>query len=238
MEKQSNAGAIASNAGDDFHLIWACKKLLEILKPNSELTAISVEGPTWKDSVQISENEALYSIDLAEYYGGTSFEDANSVVFSQLKYSTYQMGKDWTASILGTKTSKNKDNSIIRRLADTYKKFASEHASSIDKLTLKLVSNRKLDVGFSESIDEAVRVLNQKECSQTATLLKKLSPEHQTDIEKLYKASKLSSSSFIRFLSALNFDDCGTGIRSIHRAEVIKQMGKWSTGNLHNKYNC
>lgn len=237
MEKKNNAGAIASNAGDDFHLIWACKKLLEILKPNSELTAISVEGPTWTDSVQISEEEALYSIDLAEYYGGTNFEDANSVVFSQLKYSTYQMGKDWTASILCTKTSKNKDNSIIRRLADTYKKFTSEHASSIDKLTLKLVSNRKLDISFSESINEAVCVLNQKECSQTATLLKKLSPEHQTDIEKLYKASNLSSSSFICFLLALNFDDCGTGIRSIHRAEVIKQMGKWSTGNLHNKYN-
>ncbi len=237
MEKKNNAGAIASNAGDDFHLIWACKKLLEILKPNSELTAISVEGPTWTDSVQISEEEALYSIDLAEYYGGTNFEDANSVAFSQLKYSTYQMGKDWTASVLCTKTSKNKDNSIIRRLADTYKKFASEHASSINKLTLKLVSNRKLDVGFSESINEAVCVLNQKECSQTATLLKKLSPEHQTDIEKLYKASNLSSNSFICFLLALNFDDCGTGIRSIHRAEVIKQMGKWSTGNLHNKYN-
>ena len=25
MEKKNNAGAIASNAGDDFHLIWACK---------------------------------------------------------------------------------------------------------------------------------------------------------------------------------------------------------------------
>lgn len=36
MEKKNNAGAIASNAGDDFHLIWACKKILKILKPNSK----------------------------------------------------------------------------------------------------------------------------------------------------------------------------------------------------------
>lgn len=62
MEKKNHAGAIASNAGDDFHLIWACKKLLETLRPNSELTAISVEGPTWTDSVQISDEGALYSI--------------------------------------------------------------------------------------------------------------------------------------------------------------------------------
>lgn len=45
MDRQNNAGAIAANFGDDFYFIWACKKLLEILKPNSELTAISIEGP-------------------------------------------------------------------------------------------------------------------------------------------------------------------------------------------------
>lgn len=43
MKKRNNAGVVALNAGDDFHLIWACKKFLEILKPNSELTAISVD---------------------------------------------------------------------------------------------------------------------------------------------------------------------------------------------------
>ena len=46
MEKKNNAGAVASNAGDDFHLIWACKKILKILEPNSQLTAVSVEGPS------------------------------------------------------------------------------------------------------------------------------------------------------------------------------------------------
>ncbi len=59
MEKKSNAGAVASNAGDDFHLIWACKKLLEILKPNSELVAISVEGPAWEDSIQVEDEQKL-----------------------------------------------------------------------------------------------------------------------------------------------------------------------------------
>lgn len=237
MEKKNNAGAIASNAGDDFHLIWACKKLLEILKPNSEMTAISVEGPTWADSVLISEEEALYSIDLAEYYCGTNFEEANRVVFSQLKYSTYQMDKPWTAAALCAKTSKTKDNSIIRRLADTYGRFAIEHVNSIEKLTLKLVSNRKLQTDFLASITDAICILQQQKYTRTADLLKKVLPEHRDDIEMLYNTSHLPSTSFVRFLLALNFDDCGTSIRSIHQAEIIKQLGKWSVGNLHNKYN-
>jgi len=74
MSAKNNAGAVASNAGDDFHLIWACKKLLEILKPNDELTAISVEGPSWEDTIIIEDEQKLYSIDMAEYYGGKSFE--------------------------------------------------------------------------------------------------------------------------------------------------------------------
>lgn len=236
METKNHAGAIASNAGDDFHLIWACKKLLEILKPNSDLMAITVEGPTWADSVFISEEEALYSIDLAEYYGGVSFEEANCVVFSQLKYSTYQTHKPWTAAALCTKTSKTKDNSILRRLADTYGKFADEYVNSVEKLTLKLISNRELQPNFLASITDATSILHQKKCKRTADLLKMVSPEHRDDIEMLYNTSHLSSTWFVRFLLTLNFDDCGTGVRSIHRAEIIKQLGKWSVGNLYNRY--
>ena len=81
MEKKNNAGAIASNAGDDFHLIWACKKILKILKPNSKLTAVSVEGPSWNESIQGIDEKKLYSIDLAEYYGGKDFLHDESIIF-------------------------------------------------------------------------------------------------------------------------------------------------------------
>lgn len=232
MEKQNNAGAIASNAGDDFHLIWAGKKLLDILKPNSKLTAISVEGPTWADSIEIEDKQKLYSIDLAEYYGGIDFEQANSVIFSQLKYSAYQTDKPWTASGLCAKTSKTKDNSIIHRLADTYNGFHTQFGDVSEKLTLKLVSNRKLHQEFSAHIGECITLLKEKGYKRTGDLLKNVSTECKKDIEKLQKASGLTSASFIKFLLILDFDDCGTNIRSIHRAEIIQQLGKWSTGNL------
>ncbi|MDD3338081.1 MAG: NACHT domain-containing protein [Lachnospiraceae bacterium] len=236
MDKKNNAGAIASNAGDDFHLIWGCKKLLDTLKPNSELTAISVEGPTWADSVQIVDEQKLYSIDLAEYYGGIDFERAEHVIFSQLKYSAYQMDKPWTAAGLCTKTSTTTDNSIIRRLADTYAGFNAKFDNTSEKLTLKLVSNRKLHVDFLANISEAVLKLKEKKYKRTGDLMKSVSPKCRDDIEKLYKASSLTSVVFTKFLLALNFDDCGTDIRSIHRAEIIKQLGKWGAGNLRGRY--
>ncbi|HBN83760.1 MAG TPA: hypothetical protein DDZ89_07930, partial [Clostridiales bacterium] len=236
MEKKNNAGAIASNAGDDFHLIWACKKLLDILKPNSELTAVTVEGPTWADSVEILDEDKLYSIDLSEYYGGSNFEQAEHVIYSQLKYSAYQTEKPWTASGLCAKTSKTKDNSIIRRLADTYAGFAAKFESTSEKLTLKLVSNRQLQTDLSASIAEAVCRLKEKKYKRTADLIKSVTLEHKENIQKLYNASNLSSTLFVSFLLILNFDDCGTGIRSIHRAEIIKQLGKWNEGNLRSKY--
>lgn len=49
MKKRNNAGAIASNAGDDFHLLWACRKILQTLDSDTNLTAVSVEGPSWYD---------------------------------------------------------------------------------------------------------------------------------------------------------------------------------------------
>ncbi|WP_216554187.1 hypothetical protein [Tissierella carlieri] len=235
MDRKNNAGAVASNAGDDFHLIWACKKLLEILKPNSELTAISVEGPTWEDSIQIEDEQKLYSIDLAEYYGGNNFEQAQRIVFSQLKYSAYQMDKPWTASNLCSGT--NKGNSIIRRLADTYSGFCEKYDNVSSKLILKLVSNRNLQTDFSAHIDECITILKEKKYRRTGDLIKRLTPKCKEDINKIYKTSKLSSTGFIKFLLILNFDDCGTEIRSIHRAEIIKQLGNWNTSDIRSRYN-
>jgi len=82
-------GARESNAGDDFHFIWSAKKALQLLEPGTELEALCVEGPNIKDSIHFKDDEnALLSIDVAEYFGGKNYEDASKVIFSQLKYST------------------------------------------------------------------------------------------------------------------------------------------------------
>ena len=94
----NHAGAIASNAGDDFHLIWAAKKIIEMLKLDCDLNTVVVEGTSWEDSVQIEDQTQLYSIDLTEYYGGDCFKSADHIIFSQLKYSAYNLEKEWNLS--------------------------------------------------------------------------------------------------------------------------------------------
>lgn len=237
MGESNHAGAVASNAGDDFHLIWACKKLLQLLKPNSKLQAITVEGPAMEDAAILDDESKMYAIDLAEYYGGKDFDDAEQVVFSQLKYSAYQMEQPWTASNLCASSNKQGNNSIIRRLADTYLGFVQTQKNVEQKLVLKLVSNRSLQPNLSTHLNECISTLKKKRYTRTADLLKAISAECQIDIKKIYEASHLSSTTFIVFLQVLDFQDCGTEIRSIHKAEIVQQLANWSIANVRNRYN-
>ncbi|AOT68300.1 P-loop NTPase family protein [Geosporobacter ferrireducens] len=239
MERiKTNAGALPSNAGDDFHLLWAAQKILEMLKPNVTLTAVTVEGPAWQDSVLSDiEDSKLYAIDLAEYYGGTDFQSASKIVFSQLKYSTYMGDVAWTAASLCRSDNKKKDNSIIRRLADAYKEYTEKNEDSKDKLIIKFVSNRPISDSFKKSIAEAKEVLAKKNYKQASTLIKNLCPEFKIEIERLYKESNLNSIAFLSFIKMLDFEDCGTATRSIKKAEIIQQLGNWGIDSLQNKYN-
>ena len=236
--KKTNAGALSSNAGDDFHLLWAAQKILEMLKPNSALTAVTVEGPAWHDSVVADiDDSKLYAIDLAEYYGGETFQSATKVIFSQLKYSTYMGDIVWNIASLCSCDNKKKNNSIIRRLADAYQEYVEKNIDSGDKLTVKLVSNRSISDSLKRSINEAKEILGIKNYKRADSLLKNLSPTSKTEIEKIYKASNLSSIVFLNFIKILDFDDCGAAPRSIQRAKIIQQLGNWGIDSLQNKYN-
>lgn len=236
-EKTDNAGAVASNAGDDFHLIWACKKLLEMLKQHSDLAAVSVEGPSWEDSVVIEDTAKMYSIDLAEYYGGKNFADAHRTVLSQLKYSTYQIEKKWTAANLCASSNQKKDNSIIHRLADTYSGFCEKYESVQGKLVLKLVSNRSLSSNLSEHLEKTKEIIMEEKYERTEDLLERLDGECKKDIQRIYRESGLKSAEFIGFIQILDFNDCGTEIRSIHKAEIMQKLGKWGINNIQSTYN-
>lgn len=236
----TNAGALPSNAGDDFHLLWAAQKLLDMLRPNSNLTSVTVEGPSWQDSVVADLDESkLYSIDLAEYYGGETLQSANHIIFSQLKYSTYMGKTAWTTSTLCHSDNKKKDNSVIRRLSDTYQEYTEKYAYSKDKITLKLVSNRPIAESLKKGINEAKKLLNAEEfkLKNTHSLLNTLSEASKAEIKKIYEESKLKSFAFLGFIKVINFEDCGAATRSIQKAKIIQQLGNWGIDSLQNKYN-
>lgn len=234
----TNAGALPSNAGDDFHLLWAAQKLLKMLNHNSDLSSVTVEGPAWQDSIINDLDESkLFSIDLAEYYGGETIHSATYIIFSQLKYSTYMGNIPWTTSTLCHSDNKKKDNSIIRRLADTYEEYTKKYSHLKDKITLKLVSNRPISGGLEKGIKEAKELLLSKKIKNSISLLNALSEESKLEIKKIYEESKLKSIVFLGFIRAVDFEDCGAETRSIQKAKIIQQLGNWGIDSLQNKYN-
>lgn len=145
----STPDAPESNAGDDFHQLWAVRKALELINTDSSaLKAIALEGIHPDETHQVDpQGDQLLGVDITEYYGGENFTSAHTIVFSQLKYSTRHADEEWTLNAL-CKSYKNKKDafrgSIIHRLASIFKAHSKNSGTDqvIQKMKLKLVSNR------------------------------------------------------------------------------------------------
>ncbi|MGI6427049.1 MAG: hypothetical protein ACOX0L_05600 [Natronincolaceae bacterium] len=233
------AGARESNAGDDFHLVWAAKKALALLEPNTNFKALSVEGPSLEDERNFEiDSKDLLSIDVAEYYGDKTFETASNVIFSQLKYSTRNANKDWTLANLCTPTNKKKDNSIIRRLAQTYDGYDKRYSNLESKLVLKLVSNKKIEVDLIQLFNTCKEAITKEDIVQYVQLKGSLKSQSEKDmLKRLYSETKLESKKFIGFLLCLDFSDCGASIREIQSSEVIQKLRLWGNTDLKSDYN-
>jgi hypothetical protein len=117
MAKTDYLGAKASNAGDSFHELWALHAALELLKPETTLVAVTVEGVRSVDSGN-SNVDAWSGVDCGLYFGGDTFASASRIELVQLKYSSANPAKNWTVAGLTASASKSKNNSVVRRLAN------------------------------------------------------------------------------------------------------------------------
>ncbi len=223
-----------SNAGDDFHILWAVRKSLSILDytPNNRLFAVSVEGANLNESQEIDPSgELLLGVDLTEYYGSEHYKSASKVVFSQLKYSTRQSHKKWTCSELTKKKGKYA-GSIIHRLASIYKTYKDSFGeNSLSKLQIKLVSNRSLSSDLISLFNEIQSLLSLKEFSQFAKLKVEIDKKYHKILEEIQeseKAAGLKSADCVAFLKHLDFSECGTDTRFGQKQksiDAIKALG-------------
>ena len=88
-----------SRDGDQFHYLWAARRCLSLLSPNSGLVAVAIEGASTHEAgagPAIEAGEQV--IDVAEYYGSERIEQANLVRYVQLKHSTQHPDQPWQAS--------------------------------------------------------------------------------------------------------------------------------------------
>jgi hypothetical protein len=223
-----------SSAGDDFHILWAIKKSLELLNfDNVSLKAITIEGFEKNLSRKIDPfGEKFLGIDLTEYFGGKDFESAESIIISQLKYSTRRSNENFTFSKLyeGKKANSN-TGSIIHRLATVFKTFLDEFGRDevMKKVKIKLVSNRNINASHFNQINQIQNYLirNQRTLSFNS-VLKELPDISKDPYSKLRKASGLNLNDFTDFIRLLDFEDCGTSSRQVLKFELIKSISKAS----------
>ncbi len=115
MIEAGTNGAVASNAGDDFHVLWAAREILRLIDVQSEWQAVTVEGLPLDDrhKAEVGEHGQIADVTLCRE------EEGRAVYrYLQLKYSTANPGQPWTWSrLLKTRSSKKADSSLLGRLA-------------------------------------------------------------------------------------------------------------------------
>lgn len=220
-------GAIESNAGDDYHILWACRRALRLLDPSYGLSLIRVEGVSRKDEISVVDPDSFLAVDISEYFGGTSIDDATRVVISQLKYSQRHPDRPWTAARLCEKTGGKQERSVIARLAQAFAGYYEGDAgtSVIERLCIKLVSNRPADQALVQAIKASQDWLESRQTVKTAQLLAGLSDPHKDVIKRFQKACILNSEPFCDFLRCLDFSDCNSDSRLWQRLRLTQEIG-------------
>ncbi|MDL2311896.1 NACHT domain-containing protein [Bacteroidales bacterium OttesenSCG-928-B11] len=232
MDKKNRviSDAPESNAGDDFHVLWSIRKSLELLNTdNSALKAITVEGVLPKEAKKLDPTGFLFlGVDITEYFGGENFQNANRVIFSQLKYSTRNADANWTINSI-SKANKNKNDSfsgsIIHRLSCIFTTYLNAYDRDIvlQKVKLKLVTNRNVAKGAISLINDIQTYLHST-TSPTLAKLKSQFPKYEEEIDLLKKASKLKVNDFIDFLKLLDFSDCGIDSRFAQKQKAVEAI--------------
>lgn len=135
-----------SRAGDQFHYLWAARRLLQLINPSATLVAVAIEGtsPREVDGAAIAAGEAV--IDVTEYDGDERLETTTAVRYLQLKHSTQQADTPWpTNGLKGT----------LAGFSARYDAIRLDHGDAVAaKLTFEFVTNRPFTTDLLESIED------------------------------------------------------------------------------------
>ncbi len=142
--KNSELGARASREGHEYHVAWAAKVALQLIYPNSDLTAIAIEGVNVENATHLSD-EAMDIADLVQYYGGGTFTSATKLEVLQFKYSPTRPDEALTASDLQNTLTKfvASQNDIENEIG---------YQSCEEKTKFQFVSNRPIGKNLQKAL--------------------------------------------------------------------------------------
>ena len=223
-----------SNAGHDFHVLWATRKVISMLSPDNSLTCVKMEGVHEYDTANLSPNEDHFlAADLTEYYHGEHFAEADQVIISQLKYSTRHPDKHWTLGRLLERSSSTSKDSVVQRLAASYTDLIANGFSTADivkKTKIQLVSNQPLDLKLENWLITVKSIITTQtkaftKLQEVIDNLPKKPVSLTKDVKKLHEFLNLSEVDFINFLQVLDLSGCGEDSRMGQHLAMMQEIG-------------
>ena len=226
-------GARESNAGDEFHILWALYMCLQMIRPGSSLQCVVIEDVSPLDRTGAS-RRAFLAADITEYYDGERFDDATRVVLSQLKYSHRSPTKRWTAAQLAP-SGTAREKTILGKLVDAYREFMKQHGRDdvLAKLTIRLISNRPGHPTLLRLIDECQALL----CSRprpalNRTVTQSLDRQLLRDYQLLFERSGLTQQEFTDFIRVLDLDCLESTDRFGQERRIVNTLGEHVLGDV------
>ncbi len=226
-------GALESNAGDEFHLLWAVSRCLGMIRPDSHLQRVVIEGVSPVDQTG-APRRAFLAADVTEYYGGEHYDEATEVVVSQLKYSYRNPDMKWTAARLAPK-GQAREKTILGKLADTFLEFKSQHrrSSVLDKLRIRLISNRPGHFKLLRLVEECQSLLALRPApTLNLTVTQSLDETLRSEYQVLFERSGLTQRQFTDFIRVLDFDYLGSADRFEQERRISTTLGQHVLGDV------
>ncbi len=133
----------ASRDGHEYHETWVARKSLELLNPDSKLTALTIEGLSPVDQ-KTARSEEVEIADVALYYGGKDFQSSEKVSILQFKYSVAYKN----ISVKASDTKKT-----IEKFAKTYSNHIQRFGKDAPKkLHFQYITNRPISADLKTAV--------------------------------------------------------------------------------------
>lgn len=205
-DKRSVEKVRASRDGHEYHEAWTARRAMQLLWPDSALTAIAVEGLSPRDQPSASAETAEIA-DIVLYYGDTAFEKSYRTTVSQFKYSVADKKADFRASHA---------KKTIEKFAKTYRDYIAKYGAQAVKaiLDFELITNRPIYGPLQQAVEALAKC-----APQTGEVAKQS--------KQLKAASGLDGASLAAFATKLKLVGL-SGSLSANKNELTGLIIDWS----------
>jgi hypothetical protein len=225
--------ALPSNAGDRYHFVYAARRMLDMLHPRNNLVLVEMENVAREDLQLAAEPETFLGVDLIEYYGGTSSDNAERIVMVQVKYSPTHPTERWTLNRLcADKTSSTggtkPGSSVLRKLANAFNAFYSKLGDeTASKFAVKLNTNQSLEESVETHLRQAKGLVDGLDDMAGGRAFSRTSGELKAVLDTLQRTTNLSWKRLSAFIKCWDIRTFGQAMLSEAEAELFKVANQY-----------